>query len=66
MIPPRGLAGIAHKDYHTLDTGDSTQTSTLAGSKAAPWRPASLHFMRGRRSADRWPAPWRGSNSLAS
>ncbi len=75
MIPPRGLAEIAHKDYHTLDTSDSTQTSKLAGSKAAPWRPASLHFMRGRRSkhlsqragaGDRWPAPWRGSNSLAS
>lgn len=75
MIPPRGLAGFAHKDYHILDTGDSTQTSTLAGSKAAPWRPASLNFMRGRRSthlsqragvADHWPAPWRGSNSLAS
>jgi hypothetical protein len=36
MIPPGGLAGFAHKDYHTLDTGDSTQI--LAGLKAAPWR----------------------------
>jgi NADPH:quinone reductase-like Zn-dependent oxidoreductase len=53
---------------------DPAFASTLAGSKAAPWRPASLHLTRGRRSAhlsqrgdvaDRWPAPRRGSNSLA-
>ena len=31
MIPPRGLAGFAHKDYHTLDTGDSQYVSRIEG-----------------------------------